>query len=354
MECRYKQTNKRFPDTGFMKHTATILLLVLTCTIKGMTQVAGNPFDLHLVNNSAFTTIVNIQGTEKIDSVFSKQSKILHFEMDEDYISFNLNLWTTDAAPSSYRSKTIRVLNTQRSKQITVNPENKLVVDLTPSEKIIAAFNPTLRTKNFWKLDTVIEKNANDIAAADIIYLSLCDVDVKVDTIQHYFNKLSPAIRSSVFGKRITGYLKARSQLTIGNTIDNISLPDTTGKTIQLKNIKSRYILIDFWFSRCGPCIKSFPELRELYSKTNRADFEILGISVDQPGEKELWKKTIQQHGLSWININDSKSAAARNLAIVNYPTKILLDKNRKIVLVDTDNSYEDFYLKVQKLVSEK
>ncbi|MBN8876467.1 MAG: TlpA family protein disulfide reductase [Sphingobacteriales bacterium] len=235
-----------------------------------------------------------------------------------------------------------------------ITPENKLVPYLTQSEKIITDYNPSLRTKNFWKLDTVIEKNSNDIAAAEIIYLSLCDVDIKVDTIQRYFDKLSPAIKSSVFGKRITDYLKARAQLTIGNIIDNISLSDTAGNIVQLNNIQSRYILLDFWFSRCGPCIKSFPELQELYSKTNRADFEIVGISVDQPGENELWRKTINQHGLSWININDAKARIARKLAIVNYPTKILLDKNRKIVLVDSDNSYEDFYLKVQKLVSEK
>jgi peroxiredoxin len=337
-----------------MKHTVTILAFVFIFVINGMGQTAVNYFDLSLINNSGFTTIVNIQGTDRIDSVFSKESKTLYFELDEDYISFNLNVWTTDAASSSYHSKTIRVLNTQRSKQIMITPENKLVPYLTQSEKIITDYNPLLRTKNFWRLDTVIEKNSNDIAAAEIIYLSLCDVDIKVDTIQRYFDKLSPAIKSSVFGKRITDYLKARAQLTIGNIIDNISLPDTAGNIVQLNNIQSRYILLDFWFSRCGPCIKSFPELQELYSKTNRADFEIVGISVDQPGEKELWRKTINQHGLSWININDAKAGIARKLAIVNYPTKILLDKNRKIVLVDSDNSYEDFYLKVQKLVSEK
>lgn len=317
-------------------------------------QTTGNYFNLVLVNNSNYTTIVNIQGTDKIDSVLSKESKRLHFELEKDFISFNLNLRTTDESASSYQGKTIRVLNKLKSKLITVTDENEPVFNLTKSEKIISEYKPQLRTKNFWKLDTVINKNSNDIAAAEIIYLSLCDIDIKVDTIQKYFNKLSPKIKSSEFGERIINYLKARSQLTIGNIIDNISLPDTAGRVIQLNNIKSRYILLDFWFSRCGPCIKSFPELQELYSKTDRNNFEIVGISIDQLGEKELWKNTIYKNSLSWLNINDSKSITARKFAIVNYPTKILLDKNRKVILVDTDNSYEDFYLQIKKLVAQQ
>jgi len=42
----------------------------------------------------------------------------------------------------------------------------------------------------------------------------------------------------------------------------------------------------------------------------------------------------------------------AKKFAIVNYPAKILSDKNRNIVLVDTENSYESFYKEVGKLVN--
>jgi len=47
-------------------------------------------------------------------------------------------------------------------------------------------------------------------------------------------------------------------------------------------------------------------------------------------------------------------AAIARRLAIVNYPTKILLDKNRKVILVDTDNSNEGFYLEIRKFLSKQ
>lgn len=330
------------------------LLIIVLYSFAGQTQPKRNYFKLSLTNNSNFTTTCTILGNDKTDSILARQTKTILFDLDKDQISFYLNLWTADLSAGSYQNKLIRILNTQKAKQITITNGNQLKYSLTPSEKIIANCNPRLRTKNFWKLDTVINANSNDIAAAEIIFLSLCDIDVKVDTIKKYYNLLTPGIKATPYGKRITNYLTARGRLNIGNKIDNFGLPDSTGKIINLNEINSDYILLDFWFSRCAPCIKSFPELQDLYSKTERKKFEIVGISIDRADENELWKNAISKYKLPWPNINDFKTVIAKTFAIVNYPTKVLIDKERKIILVDTDNSYESFYREIEKLVNGK
>jgi len=328
------------------------LVIIALHFFAGEAQPKKNYFKLIVTNNSNFTTTCTILGSDKTDSVRAKQAKTILFDLDKDQISFYLNLWTSDLSADSYKNKLIRILNTQKTKQIIITNENQLRYSLTSSEKIIANYNPQVRTKNFWKLDSIININSNDIASAEIIFLSLCDIDVKVDTIKKYYNLLAPKIKATAYGNRITNYIITRSRLDLGNKIDNFSLPDTSGKTISLNKIKSDYILLDFWFSRCDPCIKSFPELQDLYSKTHRKKFEIVGISVDQASETELWKNTIKKYDLTWLNINDAKSRTAQKFGIVNYPTKILLDKDKRVILVDTDNSYENFYHEIEKLIN--
>jgi len=337
-----------------MTNKAILLTLFLLQSFAGQTQTKKNYFKLSLTNNSNFTTICTILGNDKTDSVPAGQKKTILFKLENDQISFTLNLSTADLSISSYKNKLVRVLNTLGTKQITITYENQLRYSLTPDEQTIANYNPQLRTKNFWKLDSVININSNNIAAAEIIFLSLCDIDVKVDTIKKYYNRLTPKIRGTAYGNRISDYLIARNSLNIGNKIDNFGLSDTTGKIINLNEIKSDYILLDFWFSRCGPCLKSFPELQNLYFKTDRKTFEIIGISVDLPNETLLWKSTIKKYGLSWTNVNDSKFKLVKKLAIVNYPTKVLLNKDKEIILVDTDNSYETFYKQIENLVKIK
>ena len=337
-----------------MTNKSILTFLIALHFFVGQSQTKNSYFELSLTNNSNFTTICTILGNEKTDSVLAKQTKTILFDLNNDQISFSLNLWTTDLSAKSYQNKLIRILNTQGKKQITITDKNQLSYSLTPSEKIIAEYNPQLRIKDFWKIDSIININSDDIAAGEIIFFSLCDIDVKVDTIKKYYDLLTPKIKETAYGNRITNYLTARSRLNIGNKIDNFGLHDTTGNTINLNGIMSDYILLDFWFSRCAPCIKSFPELRDLYSKTQRDKFEIAGIPVDLPREKELWKNTITKYDLSCINPNTPKSPIAKSFAIVNYPTKVLLDKNRKVILVDTNNSYDSFYQEIEKLLNDK
>jgi len=158
---------------------------------------------LVVANNSANTTTCNILGNEKVDSVGAGLTKTIVFNLGNNQPSFYLNLSTIDRSQGSYQNRLIRILNTEGLKHITITAQNQLQYSLTPSEKIIADYKPRLRTKNFWKLDSIISIHANDIAAAEIIYLSLCDIDVHVDTIGKYFHLLTPSVRTSAYGKRI-------------------------------------------------------------------------------------------------------------------------------------------------------
>ena len=330
---------------------AILSYIILLYALCGQCQPGQNYFKLQFTNNSKHTSTCNILGIDKIDSILPNQTKTILFNLPPDQISFYLNLSTTDLSNNSYKNKLIRILNTEKSKHIVADNNNQLKIQIPESEKIVADFNPQLRTKNFWKLDTIIKNNSNDIAAAEIIFLSLCDIDIKTDTISKYFNFLKQKVKASAFGQRIKNYLTARGRLNTGSKIDNFIFPDTSGKMLSLDKINSDYVLLDFWFSRCTPCIKSFPELQAIYSKTERKQFEIIGISVDTKEEKELWVKTIKKYDLPWININDVNYSLSKKYVIVNYPTKILLDKNRKILLVDTDNS-GNFYEQVLKIVN--
>ena len=90
--------------------------------------------------------------------------------------------------------------------------------------------------------------------------------------------------------------------------------------------------MLDFWSVTCGPCIAEFPHLKELYSKTDRAKFEIIGI-VGHSASDRL-KKVIDQHEITWPQIlSNDTNKIIENYRISGYPTTLLIDPEGVVVV---------------------
>ena len=95
-----------------------------------------------------------------------------------------------------------------------------------------------------------------------------------------------------------------------------------SGTKISLENYKGKYVLLDFWGEWCKPCIEELPNLKELYSKTDRTKFEMIGIAAYSTYEGI--KKLIDQHGIAWPQISSDAIVATYGINV--FPTTILLD----------------------------
>lgn len=125
----------------------------------------------------------------------------------------------------------------------------------------------------------------------------------------------------------------------------------TSGREIRLEDFRGKYVLLDFWALGCPPCIHEFPILKELYQKTGRDDFEIIGIIC--PGDSQLIEKTIASSGLPWPQVmaDSDESNINTSYGIYYYPTTFLIGPDG--VILEKDIRGRDIETKVLSLIGE-
>ncbi len=237
----------------------------------------------------------------------------------------------------------------------TLLPKTRIISKTTMnrsfySEKEMKAFQDSLskatkpgrdsfwRDNSFREIDSVFKVRPDSKVLPWLI--QFYERTLGMDLMQKLYYRLNTEQQQSEAGKDLLNALNRLQLLKPGNIFEDFTMKDDHAKKFKFRSLKSKYVLIDFWASYCGPCRANHPYLREAYQKARGAGLEIVSISLDE--DRQKWLNAITQDKLEWINVSDlkgSESSIARKYNITGIPFSVLLDENRKVILVNPSPS---------------
>ena len=128
--------------------------------------------------------------------------------------------------------------------------------------------------------------------------------------------------------------------------------PDGTMRRLSEYAGRGQYVLIDFWASWCGPCIGSFPFMKEIYATYKDRGLVFLGVSCDK--NRDSWLKALEKHQLPWTALRSParKGDACDLYGITGIPAVILIAPDGKVISTDLEG--KELKAKLEEIFKDK
>lgn len=159
---------------------------------------------------------------------------------------------------------------------------------------------------------------------------SLCVITLQELNMKHllllsfFFFSLSANAQTATkpnFGKFFT---------EVGDQVPAFSFETLDGEKMDIEDFKGKVVLLNFWATWCGPCIREFPELNKFAESQNDEEFVVLAMAREQ--NKETVKQFADENGYNFIFVSDLDKTVYSNFAEKSIPRNVVLDSNGKII----------------------
>lgn len=127
----------------------------------------------------------------------------------------------------------------------------------------------------------------------------------------------------------------------------DLELTDLSGTVWSSRNLKGSVVILNFWATWCGPCLREFPFYSTLVQEySGNPEVAFLALSIDEPtSDIAAW---LEEQGYRFPAAFDN--GAASDFSIEEIPATVVLDKDGKIQYRTVGFPGEERYLREMRL----
>ncbi len=123
--------------------------------------------------------------------------------------------------------------------------------------------------------------------------------------------------------------VEAYQKIIPGQTAPDLTFLNTDGEHVNLSAFKDKTIVMDFWATWCGPCMKEKPSFKKVEEEFKKQDDVVfLSVSIDN---KKTWQAYVQQHEAEEGNVQIDRNKLG-DYNIEGIPRFVVIDKAFRIV----------------------
>ena len=117
--------------------------------------------------------------------------------------------------------------------------------------------------------------------------------------------------------------------LRTGAPAPGFALNSSSGKALNLADLKGQIVLVNFWASWCGPCRKEMPILEQLNKQYRTKGVTLVGVNVEPDSAAAVnWLKATP---VSFPILFDTDSRVSKLYQVEGMPNTVILDRKGNV-----------------------
>ncbi|MBN2612120.1 MAG: AhpC/TSA family protein [Bacteroidales bacterium] len=166
---------------------------------------------------------------------------------------------------------------------------------------------------------------------------------IVTDSLFKYYPRAKQVITLKKNTETLLNEYHSQKLLSLARDVEyglpEIILPDISGKEVDMKSLKGKYVLLNFWATWNDESNSLNLALKDVYKKYRGKGFEIYNVALDK--SVSYWEKAVVFDEMNWINVIDttfpnSKAAAFYNVQAL--PSNYLIDKDFSTIIAKNIN----------------